>query len=201
LVIGSTLGGFPEVGALALVGFSYAIYLDAPNVDPGVTVIRTTCLAAGTLMGYTGSRGTRGSGNGRAAQQAAIRQRVMGNIARSQAARNSSKFPTSRNTTKAPKTRVSGRNPPISSRQKLHVDGTPGKSQFNPGIDVEGVVRTAWESGTPSFDKNGKFLGKRFTFDTPIGTSPSGNPQSSIFVHWSPNNGIHGVPTTVETTP
>ncbi len=101
----------------------------------------------------------------------------------------------------APRGIVSGHNPPISSRQKLHVDGTPGKSQFNPGVDVEGVVRTAWEGGTPVFDKNGKFLGKRFTFDTPIGTSPSGHPQNSIFVHWSPNHGIHGVPTTVGTTP
>ena len=97
----------------------------------------------------------------------------------------------------APRTRVSGHNPPITSRQRLHTNGTPGKSQFNQGLDVEGVVRTAWEGGIPVFDRNGKFIGKRFTFSKPVGTSPSGHPQSSVMVHWSPNNGIHGVPTTV----
>ncbi|MCB1771490.1 MAG: hypothetical protein KDJ31_17610 [Candidatus Competibacteraceae bacterium] len=95
------------------------------------------------------------------------------------------------------KARLSGKNPPISPRQKLHTNGTLGKSQFKPGIDAESVTRTAWEQGTPVFDKNGKFLGKRFTFKHPIGTSPSGHNQHSIFVHWSPTKGIHGVPTTV----
>ncbi len=95
----------------------------------------------------------------------------------------------------------SGRNPPISPRQTLHTNGTAGKSQFNAGVDVECAVRTAWEAGTPVFDKNGAFIGKRFTFKNPIGTSPGGYPQNSIFVHWSPKSGIHGVPTTVGVTP
>jgi hypothetical protein len=97
----------------------------------------------------------------------------------------------------APRTRVSGHNPPISPRQRLHVNGPAGKSQFNAGVDVEGVVRTAWEGGTPVFNKNGQFIGKRYTFSKPVGTSPTGHPQNSVFVHWSPNSGIHGVPTTV----
>ncbi|WP_162668091.1 polymorphic toxin-type HINT domain-containing protein [Gemmata massiliana] len=92
---------------------------------------------------------------------------------------------------------VGGRNPPISQRQAGHTDGTPGKSQFNPGVDVEGVVRMAWEAGRPIFDKNGKFIGNIFTFKNPIGTSPTGFPQNTIKVHWSPRDGIHGVPTSV----
>ncbi len=92
---------------------------------------------------------------------------------------------------------LNGRHPPISPRQRLHTDGTPGKSQFKPGVDANSVTRTAWEQGVPVFDRNGKFLGKRFTFQgKPIGTSPSGHDQWSIFVHWSPTRGIHGVPTT-----
>jgi hypothetical protein len=98
-----------------------------------------------------------------------------------------------------PKARVSGKNPPISPRQKLHTTGTPGKSQFKPGVDAESVTRTAWEQGKPVFDKKGKFLGKRFTFKDPVGTSPAGYDQHSVFVHWSPTKGIHGVPTTVGT--
>ena len=81
-------------------------------------------------------------------------------------------------------------------RQKLHANGTPGKSQFKPGIDAEGATKMAWEQGTPVFDKNGKFLGKRFTFEKPVGTSPTGYDQNTVFVHWSPTKGIHGVPTT-----
>ena len=79
----------------------------------------------------------------------------------------------------------------------IHTNGTPGKSQFKPWVNAESVTRTAWEQGTPVFDKNGAFLGKRFTFNDPIGTSPGGFDQNSVFVHWSPNDGIHGVPTTV----
>jgi hypothetical protein len=92
--------------------------------------------------------------------------------------------------------RLSGKSPPISPRQRLHPDGTPGKSQFNPGIDADGVTRTAWEQGAAVFNSAGKFLGKGFTFKGPVGTSPSGHAQSSVFVHWSPTRGIHGVPTT-----
>lgn len=93
--------------------------------------------------------------------------------------------------------RLSGKNPPISPRQALHTNGTPGKSQFKPTVNAEHVTRTAWEQGVPVFDKNGQFLGKRFTFEKAVGTSPSGYDQHSVFVHWSPNHGIHGVPTTV----
>lgn len=46
-------------------------------------------------------------------------------------------------------TRISGHNPQISPRQQLHTNGAPGKSQFIHGLDVEGVVRTAWEVGVP----------------------------------------------------
>jgi hypothetical protein len=93
---------------------------------------------------------------------------------------------------------LSGRNPPISPRQAAHTNGTPGASQFKPGIDVEGVVRQAWEAGTPIFDKHGNFIGKKFTFKKPVGTSPSGYDQCTVKVHWSENNGIHGVPTTAD---
>ncbi|MBX9654210.1 hypothetical protein K2Y11_11380 [bacterium] len=91
--------------------------------------------------------------------------------------------------------RLSGRNPPISPRQKLHTDGTAGKSQFKPGIDVEGIVRLAWEAGRPIIDKNGRFIGKKYSFSAPVGTSPSGVDQYHVFVHWSEKSGIHGVPT------
>ncbi len=82
-------------------------------------------------------------------------------------------------------------------RQILHVNGTPGKSQFKPHIDADSVTRTAWEQGTPVFDRNGNFIGKRFTFKKPVGTSPTGHDQYSVFVHWAETKGIHGVPTTV----
>jgi hypothetical protein len=59
----------------------------------------------------------------------------------------------------------------------------PEKSKIaGPGTDV---------------DQNGNFIGKRYTFETPIGVSPGGYDQNSVFVHWSPTKGIHGVPTTV----
>ena len=96
----------------------------------------------------------------------------------------------------APKKRLSGRDPPISPRQRLHTDGTPGKSQFNPNVNADDITRTAWEQGKPVFNQNNQFIGKRFTFDDPIGISPSGHPQNTVFVHWSPKKGIHGVPTT-----
>ncbi|MCP4458043.1 MAG: hypothetical protein GY816_08475 [Cytophagales bacterium] len=100
--------------------------------------------------------------------------------------------------TRYQKSTVVNSNPPINrARQQLHVDGTPGKSQFKQGINADDVTRTAWEQGVPEFNKHGQFLGKRFTFKKPIGISPTGHDQYSIFVHWSRTKGIHGVPTTI----
>jgi hypothetical protein len=87
----------------------------------------------------------------------------------------------------------SGKKPPINEdRQKLHINGTFGKSQFLPHLDVDNIVMDTWKTGTSLFDDNGKFIGKIKTYAHRIGTLPG---QNSVKVTFSREKGIHGWPT------
>ncbi|MCW8127427.1 SpvB/TcaC N-terminal domain-containing protein [Microbulbifer halophilus] len=86
---------------------------------------------------------------------------------------------------------LSGKSPPINrARQRLHTGGTPGKSQFKEGVDVENVVKDAWRNGTPRFNKNGKLIGKVKQYNDQVGAEG----QTSVDVRFSRKHGIHGFP-------
>jgi RHS repeat-associated protein len=87
--------------------------------------------------------------------------------------------------------KLSGKNPPINqSRQKLHTDGTKGKSQFKDGVDVDNIVEDAWRNGEPQFNSKGEFIGKVKQYDSEVGTQG----QKSIDVRFNGSLGIHGFP-------
>ena len=92
---------------------------------------------------------------------------------------------------------LSGKRPPINkNRQRLHSNGRAGKSQFKQGLDVDHLVKDAWHTGKPVFDKNGRFIHKIKTYKVQVGALSH---QRSIKVSFSRKNGIHGWPSsTVE---
>ena len=76
------------------------------------------------------------------------------------------------------------------NRQKLHTDGTPGKSQFKEGVDADKITQDAWQNGTPKFDKNGKIIGKVKEYKDEVGTAG----QKSVDTRFSRKHGVHGFP-------
>ena len=89
------------------------------------------------------------------------------------------------------KTKLSGKNPPINqNRQKLHTNGTEGKSQFKDSVDADNLVQDAWRNGTPKFNKNGKLIGKVKEYKDTVGTQG----QTSVDTRFSRKHGVHGFP-------
>ncbi|NOT12100.1 MAG: hypothetical protein HOP23_09765 [Methylococcaceae bacterium] len=87
--------------------------------------------------------------------------------------------------------KISGNHPPINwHRQRIHTDGTQGKSQFKSNVDVEKVVEDAWRNGEPQFNSKGEFIGKVKQYNDEIGTQG----QKSVDVRFSSEKGVHGFP-------
>jgi hypothetical protein len=86
--------------------------------------------------------------------------------------------------------------PPINKhRQVLHTNGTPGKSQFQPDIDVEEIVHDAWANGKPVFNKNGEFINKVKEYPFQVGTVPGQNSIKVSYRNKPPS--IHGWPSSI----
>jgi len=87
--------------------------------------------------------------------------------------------------------KLSGKNPPINQdRQKLHTNGTEGKSQFKDNVDADNLVQDTWKNGTPKFNKNGEFIGKVKQYKDEVGTQG----QKSVDTRFSRKKGVHGFP-------